>query len=70
MNLGGLERFLEAERGQDSGHALGQHGLAGTGWPDHQDVVAAGASDLEHALGGLLPANIFEIDGIVLGFAE
>ena len=28
VNLGGFERFLEGERGQDGGQALGQHGFA------------------------------------------
>ena len=55
---------------QDGGHALGEHGLAGAGRADHEDVVASGAGDLDGALGGLLAANVFEIDEELLGFAQ
>src|SRR6266852_4037357 len=40
VDLGGFERFLETERGQNSRHAFGEHGLARTGRADHQDIVA------------------------------
>ena len=70
VNLGGLERFFEGERRQDRRHALGEHGLARTGRPDHQDVVAAGAGHFERALGRLLAANVFEVHQEVLRFAE
>ena len=63
VNLRRLQRFFKRERRQDRGHALGQHRLAGAGRADHQDVVAAGAGDFEGALGGLLSADIFEVDG-------
>jgi hypothetical protein len=33
-------------------------------------IVAAGAGNLEGALGGLLPADIFEVNGKILRFAE
>ena len=58
--LGGFERFVEGERRQDAGEALGEHRLAGAGRADHQDVVAAGGGDLEGALGGGLAANVGE----------
>ena len=70
VDLRGLERFLERERRQDGRNALGQHGLAGAGRADHQNVVAAGAGDFEGALGGLLSAHVFEVDGEMLGFVQ
>jgi hypothetical protein len=70
VNFGGFERLFERERRQDRGHALGQHGFAGTGRADHQDVVASGAGHFQGALGGLLPADFFKVDAEVLCFAE
>jgi hypothetical protein len=34
---GGLDGFVQRQRRQDGGDAAGEHGLAGAGWPDHQD---------------------------------
>ena len=48
------------------GQPLGQHGFAGAGRADHEDVVAAGGGYLQSALGSLLAANIFEVEGKVL----
>ena len=62
VDLGGLQRFFKTKRRQDGGHALGQHGLAGARRADHQDVMAAGAGHFEGALGGVLAADIFEVD--------
>ncbi len=70
VNLRRFEGFFKRERRQDGGHALGEHGLAGAGRPDHQDVVASGAGDLDSALGGLLAADVFKIDEELLGFAQ
>ena len=64
VNLGGLQRFFKGEGRQDGRHAFGEHGLAGAWRADHQDVVAAGAGDFERALGGLLAANVFEVDDV------
>ena len=70
VDLGGLKRLFKAQRREDRGQALGQHGLAGAGWADHQDVVAAGCGDLKRALGDVLAADVAEV-GVVLGsFAE
>jgi hypothetical protein len=52
------------------GQPLGEHGLAGAGRADHKDVVAAGSGHFERALGRLLAAHIFEVDGEVLQLAE
>ena len=70
VNLGGLERFVEGERGEDRRQALGQHGFAGAGRADHENVVAAGRGHFERALGGLLAAHIAEVDGEMLQLAE
>ncbi len=39
VDLGRLDRLLEEHGREDGGDAPGQHGLAGTGRADHQDVV-------------------------------
>ena len=41
VDLGGFHRFLPGHGGQDAGQPLGQHGFAGAGGADQQDVVAA-----------------------------
>jgi len=40
------------------------------GGPILRDVAAAGTGDLQRVLGGLLPANILEVDCMVLRVAE
>ena len=62
VNLGGFERFFEGERGEDRRQALGEHGFAGAGRADHENVVAAGRGHFKSALGGLLAAHIAEVD--------
>ena len=58
---GGLERLVRLERRQDAGQARRQHRLARAGRADHQEVMAAGRRDLEHALGGLLALDLGEV---------
>src|SRR5579863_4431217 len=70
VNLCGLERFFKGKRREDGGQAFGEHRLARARRANHEDVVAAGGRDLESALRGLLTADIFEVDGEVLQFAE
>ena len=70
VDLGRLQRFVEGERREDGGQALGQHRLARAGRADHENVVAAGGGDFERALGGLLAAHILEVDGEMLQLAE
>lgn len=60
---GGLQRLLFRHRRQDAGQTACQHGLAGAGWPDHQQAVAARGRDLERTLGVMLPADVGEIGG-------
>ena len=70
VDLGGLEGFFEAQRREDGRQALGEHGFAGAGRADHQDVVASGGGDFERALGDVLAANVFEVEGEVLQLVE
>src|SRR5262249_52497345 len=70
VNLGGFKRFLKGEGRKDGGDSLGEHGFAGPRGADHEDIVASGAGNFEGTLGGLLSANIFEVDEGVLGVVE
>ncbi len=65
-----FQRFLESERRQDGGHALREHGLAGAGRADHEDVMASSTGDFDGTLGSLLTADVLEIDKKLLGFAQ
>ncbi len=56
-----LERLIGRQLGQDAGKAAGQHGLARTGRPDQQAVVAAGRRDLQRPSGHPLPRHIGEV---------
>jgi hypothetical protein len=49
---------------------LSQHRLAGTRRTDHQNVVTAGAGNLQGALGRVLAADILEVHEEPLRFAE
>ena len=42
----------------------------GAGRPDKNNVVAAGAGDFEGALGGLLPADVAHVHGILRGVGQ
>lgn len=71
VDLGGLDGFVFAHVGHDGGKAFGEHGLAGSGRPYHQDVVAAGDGDFEGALDVGLAFDVFEVDFVAaLGAKE
>ena len=70
MNLRRLQRLFKRKWRQDGRHAFRQHRLARARRPDHQNVVTAGASNFQSSLGCLLPANIFKIHDIMLGFVQ
>ena len=61
VDLGGFDGLFKGQGREDARETLGQHGLAGTGWPDHQYVVASGRGHLKSAFGGSLAANICKI---------
>ena len=54
----GLERFLEIHARQDRRQPLGQHGLAGPGRADQQNVVPPRRRDGQRPLDVLLPAHV------------
>ena len=70
VNLGGLDRFVESERGQDGGNAFGQHGFARAGRPDHQDVVTAGRGHLNGAFGVELAFDVAKIHRVLAGLRQ
>ena len=61
VNLGGLNGLFRRERRQHARQTLGQHGLARTRRPDHQDVVRAGRGHFQGALRHGLSAHVAEI---------
>ena len=60
-NARDFERLLLAHRRQDVGQPAREHGLPAAGRTDHQQVVAAGRSDPERALGDDVPADVGQI---------
>ena len=70
MNARGFDGLFERHWRKNRGNALGQHGLAGAGRTDEEDVVASGAGYFERALGGLLAVDVAEVHGIWRGFGE
>jgi len=70
VDLGGLEGLFKAQGREDGGQALGEHGFAGAGRADHEDVVATGGGDFEGALGDVLAADVAEVGLILDGFVE
>jgi len=61
MHLGSLNRFDKRERRQNPSQALGQHGFAGTGRPNHQDVMRPGGRHFQRAFRHGLAAHVAEI---------
>src|SRR5436305_255065 len=47
VNSGDLQGLLKGRRRQDAGEPAGEHGLPGSGWTDHEEVVAARGGDLQ-----------------------
>ena len=65
-----FEKLARPERRQDRGQALRQHGLPRTRRPDHQEIVAAGRSDLQRALGALLALDVAQVGQVARGPAR
>ena len=55
------ERLRWREARQEPGQALGEHGLARAGRPDHQQVMATGRSDLERPATDRLSTHVGEL---------
>ncbi len=60
-----LDGFFERHGRQDGGNAFGQHGLAGAGRTNKENVVTTGAGNFQRALGGLLAVDVSQIHGIL-----
>ena len=56
-----LQRRHRREIGQQAGQAGGEHGLAGAGRADQQDVVSTRGGDLQSALGGFHAAHLGQV---------
>ena len=65
IDLGGLHGLLPAQRGQDAGKTPGQHGFAGAGCADEQDVVPACSGNDHRPAGQRLTADVGEIGDMV-----
>ena len=70
VNPRGLDGFLERHRRHDRGDALGQHGFAGAGRANQQNVVATRAGNFQRAFRGHLAAHVTQIDRVLAGFGE
>ena len=65
IDLRGLHGLVPAQRRQDAGQTLGQHGFAGAGCADQQYIVAACRRDDHGPAGEGLPHDVREIGGAV-----
>ena len=70
VNFRRLDGLLLAHRRHDRGDALGDHRLAGTGRPDHQNVVPTGHRDLNRAFGIALAFHVAKVDVVMRGRRE
>jgi len=62
VDAGRLDRLGGGERREDRRDPLGEHRLAAAGRADHQAVVAARGRHAQSPLGGLLAADVGEVD--------
>ena len=70
MDARGFDGFLERHGRKDRGDAFCEHRFSRAGRPDKNNVVAAGAGDFEGALGGLLPADVAHVHGVLRGVGQ
>ena len=70
VDAGRFDRLGGREPRQDRGDALGEHGLAGAGWSEHQQVVIPGGGDRHGPLGHLLAADVGKVDVVGRVFFE
>jgi hypothetical protein len=67
VDLRGLQRLLEGERGQNAGEPFRQHQLARAGRPDHQHIVAFSGGHFQSPLCRRLTPHITEIRNRLIG---
>ena len=65
MDHGDLEGCCWIERRQQARQALGQHRLASTWRPNHQQIVPAGRRHFERALGRFLAFDVGQVQGVL-----
>ena len=68
--MGGCQCFADGHGGQNGGKAFGEHGFAGSGRSDHDDVVPTGSGYFEGAFGGFLSADFRKVGETLLIFHE
>jgi hypothetical protein len=61
VDLGGLQRLIQAHGRQNGRESPRQHGLSRSGRADQENVVTAGGGNLERALGGGLAPHIRKV---------
>ena len=61
VDAGDGQRLLGGERREQPGQALGQHGLARPGRPDHEEVVAPGRGHLERPATDRLAPDVGQV---------
>jgi hypothetical protein len=61
VHRGDLQGLLVGQRRQDRGQSLGEHRLAGTGWPDQEQVVTAGGGQFEPAPAQFLTDHVGQV---------
>lgn len=62
VDLRDLDRLGEGRRGEDTGDTARQHRLAGARGTDEQYVVRAAGGYLERSFGGILAADVGEVE--------
>ena len=62
IDAGDIQRFRDGQPGQNGGQGAGEEGLARTGRPFHQQIVAARAGDLQRPFYVLLAFDIPKVD--------
>src|SRR5260370_38728525 len=70
MDLGRLQRFVEAHLGKDRGEPTREHRFSGSGRTYHEDVVTARGGDLERAFRVRLSLYFREVDIILRALRE
>ena len=66
IDIGGFDRLFKAHSGQDGGHTLCKHALAGTRRAYHNNVVSSACGDLKRFFGVLLTLYIGKVERVVV----